>query len=211
MLKLYDYFRSSAAFRVRIALNLKGLNYEKIPVNLLENEQNDVKYLEKNPFGLVPSLLTEENQLIHQSLAIIEYLDVVYPTIKLIPSNPLDMVYAKSIAYDIAMDIHPLNNRRVLNYLVDDLAVVEENKNSWYKYWVHKGFNGLENFLKDSGRCGKFCLGDTPTIADICLVPQVFNAKRFKINLDAYPLIKKIDENCLKLDAFKNALPEKEL
>lgn len=208
MLKLYDYFRSSAAFRVRISLNLKGLNYEKIPVNLLENGQNEASYLEKNPFGLVPSMLTEDNQLIHQSLAIIEYLDVVYPDIKLIPTTPLDMVYAKSIAYDIAMDIHPLNNLRILKYLQSNLGASDEDKNFWYKHWVDKGFTGLESHLKNSGKSGKFCLGDTPTIADICLVPQVFNAKRFKINLDAYPLIKKIDENCLNLDAFKNALPE---
>lgn len=208
MLKLYDYFRSSAAFRVRIALNLKGLDYEKIPVNLLENGQNDLSYLEKNPFGLIPSMVTEDNQLIHQSLAIIEYLDVVYPEINLIPKNPLDMVYVKSIAYDVAIDIHPLNNLRILKYLQGHLGVNDEDKNAWYQHWIYKGFTGLESFLKTSNKYGKFCFGDTPTIADICLVPQVFNAKRFKCNLDAYPLIKNIDENCLNLDAFKNALPQ---
>ena len=209
MLKLYDYFRSSAAFRVRISLNLKGLSYEKVVINLVENEQKGESYLEQNPLGLVPCLITDDKHSIHQSLAIIEYLESAYPqSPKILPTNLHDLIYVKSIAYDIAMDIHPLNNLRVLRYLQDNLGVNDEKKNAWYQHWIYEGFDGLEDFLQASNKHGKFCLGDEPTIADICLVPQVFNAKRFHCNLDKYPLICKIEENCLDLKAFKDALPE---
>lgn len=208
MLKLYDYFRSSAAFRVRIALNLKELEFEKIAVDLRENEQFDTTYLTQNPVGLVPTLITPDGHKIHQSLAIIEYLELAYPgTKKLLPENVVDLIYVKELAYDIAMDIHPLNNLRVLNYLTADLHATDAEKNSWYQNWVHKGFSGLEEFLRQNGKYGRFCLGSAPTLADICLVPQVFNARRFKCNLENYPIICSIENNCLQLKAFRDALP----
>lgn len=209
MLKLYDYFRSSAAFRVRIALNLKGLYYTKIPISLVENQQSEKSYLEQNPLGLVPSLVTPDNTNIHQSLAIIEYLELTYPnTLKLIPSDIMELVYVKSIAYDIAMDIHPLNNLRILKYLQGPLRANEEEKNIWYQHWIREGFTGLEKFIVSSGRSHNFCLGDEPTLADVVLIPQIYNAKRFKCNLDNYPTLSGIYEKCLQLEAFKTAFPE---
>jgi maleylacetoacetate isomerase len=209
MLKLYDYFRSSAAFRVRITLNYKEILFEKITVNLLNNEQSNASYLRENPFGLVPTLVTSDGNNIHQSLSIIEYLELTYPdTKRLFPCNITDLIYVKSIAYDIAMDIHPLNNRRVLNYLVDELEITVAKKNTWYQHWIHTGLIGLEQFIKSSGKFGKFCLGDELSIADVVLVPQMYNAKRFNCNLNDYPIINKINENCLQLPAVINAFPQ---
>lgn len=209
MLKLYHYFRSSASFRVRIALNLKNIAYEKIPVNLLEMQQYSKNYLDKNPAGLVPALELEDGKILHQSLSIIEYLEQAYPNSQsLFPVDLLDLAYVRAIAYDIAMDIHPLNNVRILNYLQKNLHLSDAVKNEWYQHWIYTGFDALETFLKSSNKTGKYCLGDRVSLADVCLVPQVLNAKRYQCDLIKYPLITKINDHCLEIAAFKNALPD---
>src|SRR5579875_1962059 len=190
MLKLYGYFRSSAAFRVRIALNLKGLAYEQAFVRLRNNEQRDPAYLARNPQGLVPVLETDGAPLV-QSLAIVEYLDEIHPLPKLLPERPEDRARVRAIAQIIACDIHPIDNLRVLRYLAKRL-----------------GFEALEPMLKDK-RTGEFCHGDAPTLADICLVPQVFNAKRYpSFDMTAFPTVGRIFANCMKLGAFQRAAPD---
>lgn len=208
MIKLYDYFRSSASYRVRIALNIKNLAYKKIEVNLVNNggEQNHPEYKVKNPQGLIPTLI-DEDFTITQSLAIIEYLEEKYPKPRIIPKDIEQKAYARQIANIVACDIHPINNLRVLNYLVDELKVAEDNKLKWYKNWITEGFVSIESILKTLGS-KDFCIGDYPTIADICLIPQVYNAKRFDVNMQAFPIISQIEQNCLKLVSFAEASPE---
>ena len=215
-LKLYTYFRSSAAFRVRIALNLKGLDVDMAPVHLLRKggEQLGEEYRRINPEGLVPALVDEEDdngqQVLTQSLAIVEYLDEMYPEPPLLPSAPLDRAYVRSIALAIACDIHPLNNLRVLRYLVRELKVDDEAKDAWYRHWCEEGLGALEKRISADGRAGKFCLGDTPTLADCCLVPQVFNALRFEVDMAQFPTIARIHAACSELDAFAAAHPSKQ-
>ena len=212
-LKLYTYFRSSAAFRVRIALNLKGLDVDMAPVHLLRKggEQLGEEYRRINPEGLVPALVDEEDdngrQVLTQSLAIVEYLDEMYPEPPLLPSAPLDRAYVRSIALAIACDIHPLNNLRVLRYLVRELKVEEEAKDAWYRHWCEEGLAALEKRISADGRAGKFCFGDTPTLADCCLVPQIFNARRLNCDLSTMQTLLRIVENCAQLDAFVQAEP----
>lgn len=210
MIKLYDYFRSSACFRVRIALNLKGLDYEVIPIHLINEggEQHSVAYQVINPQELVPSLVTPENQIITQSLAIIDYLENVYPTHPIMPDTPLLRARALSMAYLIACDIHPLNNLRVLDYLVNHLQQSPEEKMIWYHHWLSKGFSAFENLLEKYPSEGKFCIGDIPTIADICLIPQWMNAKRYAFDLTPFPLLDSIATNAMTLPAFRNAAPK---
>lgn len=208
-MKLYGYFRSSAAYRVRIALNLKGLEYESVPVHLLKDggQQLSHTYRELNPTALVPTF-TDDNVSIGQSLAIIEYLEEAYPaTFRLLPDTYAARARVRSLAQFIACDIHPLNNLRVLKYLTRTLGVNEEAKNEWYLHWVREGFDSLEKMLASSNQTGKFCHGDTPTLADICLVPQVANARRFNLDLTPYPSIVRIDAACNKEDAFIKAAP----
>jgi len=215
-LKLYTYFRSSASFRVRIALNLKGLDVDMVPIHLVKQggEQLTEEFRRINPEALVPALVDEEDengsQVLTQSLAIMEYLDEMYPEPPLLPAAPLDRAYVRSIALAIACDIHPLNNLRVLRYLVRDLKVSEEDKNAWYRHWCEQGLAALEAKISADGRAGKFCFGDTPTLADCCLVPQIFNARRLDCDLSGMPTLLRIMENCAKVDAFAMAEPSKQ-
>jgi len=208
MLKLYDYYRSSASFRVRIALNLKGLDYQAIPIHLVNNggEQHSEAYSKINPQNLVPSL-QDGDAIITQSLAIIEYLEETVPTPALLPENPVHKAWARSFALAIAADMHPLNNSRVIKYLTTDLPLTEDQKNQWYQHWVKLGLTALEKRVRAHKLAGDFCFGNTPTIADICLVPQLFNARRFNCNINEYTELLRIDANCQQLDAFKQAWP----
>lgn len=207
-MKLYTYFRSSAAYRVRIALNLKGLPYEAVPVHLLRNggEQRQADYLALNPAGLVPAL-EDGGAVLTQSLAIIEYLDETHPQPPLLPGDALGRACIRALAQAIACDIHPINNLRVLQYLSRELGASEEQKTAWYRHWVEEGLAAVEAMLAQAPRSGRFCFGDTPTLADICLVPQVFNAQRFKCNTAHIPTVLRIAEACEALEAFRLAAP----
>lgn len=205
-LTLYDFWRSSAAYRVRIALALKQLDWKSVPVNLAKGEQRHATHLERNPQGLVPALHTSEGTLT-QSLAIIEYLDELYPTPPLLPDQPFARATVRSLAHQIAMEIHPLNNLRVLNYLVAKIGRSEEEKLTWYRHWIAEGFTALEPAIASHSK-GRYCFGDSVTLADVCLVPQVYNARRFDCPLAAFPLITTIAEHCGEIPAFKSATPE---
>jgi maleylpyruvate isomerase len=205
-MRLYSYFRSSAAYRVRIALNLKGLEFEYVAVHLIKNEQRAESYRRLNAQALVPTL-ADELGTFTQSLAIIEYLDERYPEPPLLPATAHERARVRAIALAIACDIHPLNNLRVLQYLKDTLGVSEEAKNAWYLHWIELGLSALETQVAASAQTGLFCHGDTPTLADVCLVPQLANARRLPIPLDPYPTLLGIESNCQKVDAFANAAP----
>lgn len=208
-MNLYSYFRSSAAYRVRIALNLKGLAYRTLPVHLLRDggEQHRPAYRAVNPAGLVPAL-EDRGHTLTQSLAILEYLEEQYPQTPLLPRGSADRARVRAIAQSIACEIHPLNNLRVLQYLSGTLGLGEEQKNAWYRHWVGEGLGAVERLLADDPRTGAFCHGDRPTLADCCLVPQVFNARRFGCELDAMPTILAIVARCQSLEAFQRAAPE---
>lgn len=202
---LYDYFRSSASYRVRIALNLKGLAYDSVPVSLLDNAQRAPEYLSKNPQGLVPALLDGE-QLLTQSLAICEYLEETYPQPALLPNDAIGRARVRALALSIACDIHPLNNLRVLRRLEAQFAADQAGKDAWYQHWIQSGFEAFEQQIQSTH--GHYCFGDTVTLADLALVPQVYNARRFNCDLSAYPTMRAIEQRCLTLDAFARALPE---
>ena len=204
-MELYSYFRSSASFRVRIALGLKGLPYDYRGVHLQKNEQLGADYAAKAPSKLVP-LLVDGEHTISQSLAIIEYLDEVHPTPPLLPATSAERARVRGLALDIACEIHPLNNLRVLRYLVRELKVPEEAKNAWYRHWVESGLAVVEQQL--SLKPDTFCHGERPTLADCVLVPQIFNAQRFNCNLDHVPNVMRVFDACMKLDAFERARPE---
>lgn len=208
MRKLYGYFRSSAAFRARIALNLKGLEYEQAIIHLVKNggEQFAPEYRALNPQALVP-VLQDGDLTLTQSLAIIEYLDEVYPEPALLPATAAQRARVRSIALMIACEIHPLNNLRVLRYLVKDLKVTEARKDEWYRHWVVSGLEPLEIRLANDPATGLCCHGDVPGLADICLVPQLANARRFNIALDAFPTLLRIEQNCMALKPFQDAAP----
>ena len=207
MLKIYGFYRSSAAYRVRIALELKALDWESIPVNLRLDEQKQDSFLQNNPQGLVP-VLESDGKYFTQSLAIIEYLDELHPENPLLPSGIYERAKVRGMAYQIAMEMHPLNNLRVLKYLKNELGLSEEQKNTWYQHWIAEGFGPLEKTLKNSGSEGRFCFGESTSLADVCLIPQVYNGLRFNCNLSGYPRIQSIWDHCMTLDAFKNAAPE---
>lgn len=209
-MKLYDYFRSSAAYRVRIALNLKRLSPERAYVHLQKAQQRAEGFLALNPQGLVPALETDDGTVLTQSLAIIEWLDEIQPAPPLLPAAPLERARVRSIALSIACDIHPINNLRVLNYLSNTLGVTTEQRSGWYKYWIDVGFEALETRLSRERGTGNFCHGDAPTLADICLVPQVANARRYKVDLTPYPTIVRIDEACRAVTAFAEAAPDRQ-
>jgi len=208
-MKLFTYFRSSAAYRVRIALNFKGLTALAVPVHLRRGEQSAPSFLRANPFGLVPAL-EHGGHVLSQSLAIIEYLEEIHPSPPLLPQAPADRAFVRSIALSIACDIHPLNNLRVLNYLHDELAVDPAHRDRWYAHWIETGLSALETLLARDARVGAFCYGDTPTLADICLVPQIYNAERMNCRLDAYPLVCRAASNARRHAAFRAAEPERQ-
>lgn len=211
MLKLYDYYRSTASYRVRIALNLKQLPYELVPVHLVKNggEHHDASYQTINPQQLVPTL-DDHGHIVSQSLAIIEYINDLHPEPPLIPQDALAKAYVNAIALMITADIHPLNNLRVLNYLKDGLNMTETQKTAWYHHWLQLGFSAIEKKISTAPYQGEFCYGDTPTLADICLIPQLYNAKRFAFDLQPYPTIRRIEANCKPLNAFIAAIPQGE-
>jgi maleylpyruvate isomerase len=208
-MKLYGYFRSSAAYRVRIALGLKGLPYEYAAVHLRKGEQRTAAYRSINAQALVP-VLEDDRGSFTQSLAIIEYLDERYPEPPLLPDMPEARARVRGIALAIACDIHPLDNLRVLQYLVRTLGVSEDAKNAWYRHWIDVGLSALESQLAREAATGKFCHGDSPTLADVCLVPQLANARRSSIPLEAYPTLLRIEGACNALPAFAEAAPEKQ-
>ena len=205
-MKLYTFFRSSAAYRMRIALNLKGIAYDSEFVSLPKMEHRTEAFLKINPQGLVPVLIDGQTALI-QSMATIEYLDETHPEPPLMPKSPTDRAYVRGISQVIGCDIHPLNNVRVLNYLRNQLAHEEPVVQSWYEHWIAEGFRSLEGLLTSEGMSGKYCFGDQVTMADVCLVPQVFNAQRFNCPTDDYPTVMAIFENCTSLKPFQDAHP----
>ncbi|HJV00257.1 MAG TPA: maleylacetoacetate isomerase [Burkholderiaceae bacterium] len=210
-MKLYTYFRSSAAYRVRIALNLKGLAYEAIPVHLLRHggEQLAPAYRDINPSALIPAL-EDDGAIIHQSLAIMEYLDELHPAVPLLPVGALGRARVRALALTVACDTHPITNLRVLKYIKGPMGLSEEVKTQWYKHWLGEGMAMLEAHLASEPQTGRFCHGDTPTMADCCLAPQVFNAQRFELDLAPYPTIMRIHANCMALPAFAAAHPSQQ-
>jgi maleylacetoacetate isomerase len=208
--KLYDYFRSSAAYRVRIALNLKGLAPEREFVHLRKGAQRGEEYLAVNPQGLVPALVTDDGTVLTQSLAIVEYLDETVPSPPLLPRAPLARARVRSLAQAIACDIHPIDNLRVLRYLLHTVGVEEAQKDAWYKYWIDVGLEALEIAVSRDPATGRFCHGDAPTLADVCLVPQLANARRVDMDLTPYPTLVRIDAACQELAAFADAAPQRQ-
>jgi maleylpyruvate isomerase len=210
--KLYSFWRSSAAFRVRIALNLKGIEFDTIPVHLSKNggEQMGEVFSSKNPNRLVP-LLEDRQKSIHQSLAIIEYLDEVQPEPALLPKLAIDRAWVRSVAMDITSDIHPINNVRVLRYLIKKLGINNESKDEWYQHWVKVGLESIEKQLSHDTRVARFAYGDHPGLIDICLVPQLFNALSAKVDVEPYPTLMRIFHECMKLPAFIDASWEKQI
>jgi maleylacetoacetate isomerase len=209
-MKLYDYFRSSAAYRVRIALNLKGLAPEREFIHLRKGAQRDEEYLAVNPQGLVPALVTDDGSVLTQSLAIVEYLDETVPAPPLLPRDAIGRARVRGLAQAIACDIHPIDNLRVLRYLVHTIGVEEAQKDAWYKYWIDIGLEALETAVSRDAATGGFCHGDAPTLADICLVPQLANARRVDMDLSPYPTLVRIDAECRKLPAFADAAPQRQ-
>ncbi len=204
---LHGYFRSSAAYRVRIALNLKGIDCEKRFIHLRKNDQHAEQFRDLNPQGLVP-VLEDRGKVISQSMAIIEYLDEVHPKPPLLPKQSYERAFVRSIAMAIACDLHPLNNLRVLRYLDYNLQLSQQQRNEWYKHWIAIELNALEAKLVVAGNSGQFCFGDSPTIADVCLVPQMSNARRLDCDLEGFPRLVQIDSNLRQLEAFEKAAPE---
>jgi maleylacetoacetate isomerase len=209
-MKLYDFFRSSAAYRVRIALAMKGLSPERAFVHLRRQAQRASDYLELNPQGLVPALVTDDGAVLTQSLAIIEYLDETHPQPPLLPADPVARARVRSLALAVACDIHPLNNLRVLLYLKNTLGVSDEQKDGWYKYWIDVGLEAIELRVARDAATGRFCHGDAPTLADIFLVPQLANARRMNIDVTPYPTLLRIESACRALPSFAAAAPERQ-
>lgn len=209
-LALYTYFRSSAAYRVRIALNLKGLSYEPRFIHLLKaSDEQWSEYRQINPQGLIPLLVDKsEDATIPQSLAILEYLEECYPAPSLLPRTPAGRAFARSLALLICCEIHPLNNLKVLGYLKDALQIDEAARMAWYRHWIAEGLAAFEARLAARKKQSTYCCGDAPGMADICLVPQLYNAQRFECDITPYPIVKKINANCMELEAFCKAAPE---
>jgi maleylpyruvate isomerase len=207
MMKLYNYFRSSASFRVRIALNLKGLDYDYLPVHIARGEHKTGPFSAISPDMLVP-LLEDDGERFTQSMAIIEYLDEIHPEPALLPRDPAGRAHVRALAQSVACEIHPLNNLRVLKYLVRELKVGDEAKNTWYRHWVREGMLAFERQLAQRP-ASLYCWGDTPTLADCCLVPQVFNGQRFDCDFSGLPRTMAAFEACMQLDAFQRAQPSR--
>jgi maleylacetoacetate isomerase/maleylpyruvate isomerase len=205
-MKLYNYFRSSASFRVRIALALKGLKYDYLPVHLVKGEHKKDGYAALSPARLVPTLELDDGQRLAQSMAIIEYLDETHPEPPLLPRDALGRAQVRALAQSIACEIHPLNNLRVLKYLANELKIEEPARNEWYRHWVRTGLEAFERELAQYPQ-GKFCFGDTPTLADCCLVPQIFNGRRVNTSFDGLPRTMAAFDACMALPAFQQAQP----
>jgi len=205
-MKLYNYFRSSASYRVRIALNLKGLRYDYVPVHLVRGEHRSDDFTQKSPDRVVPVLESDDGQLLTESMAIIEYLDETHPQPALLPADAWGRAQVRALSQALACEIHPLNNLRVLKYLVHELKVSEDDKNGWYRHWVREGLLSFERQLAHHP-ASTFCWGDTPSMADCCLVPQIFNAQRFHCDLDGLPRTMAVYQACMQLDAFQRAQP----
>ena len=205
---LYNYFRSSTSIRVRIGLNIKEIDYDYFALHLRKEEHRGKKYLKVNPYGLVPTLEFPSGIKLYQSLAILEYLDEIYPSPPILPSTSIKRAKVRSMAYAIALEIHPINNLQVLNYLKTNFSVKDEKIKKWFSNWVHKVFLPFENILSKDEEVGLYCFGDTPTIADICLFSQVVNNARFEIDMSKYPLIKGIYDRCMENEYFVKALPK---
>jgi maleylacetoacetate isomerase len=210
-LTLYDYWRSSACYRVRIALNLKDMAYTAKPVHLLNNggEQHSAEHRALNPQETVP-VLVDGARVIRQSLAILEYLDEVHPEQSLLPAASRDRAHVRGLAQLVACDIHPLNNLRVMQYIEREYGVEQSAREQWMRHWIEEGLRAFEAILDGDAATGMYCHGDAPTMADACLIPQVYNAKRFGIDLSRYPMIQRIDEKCLSMPAFDKARPERQ-
>ncbi len=206
MIKLYSYYRSSASFRVRIVLNLKQLAFETVAIHLVKNggEQHSTNYLAKNPSGLVPCL-DYDGQILTQSAAICDYLNERHPEPALLPFDLHGRAWVRSVCNLVACDIHPINNLRVLNYLTQTLGHDDGQKKEWYHYWITQGFDALEKLV--SQQAGRYCQGDTVTLADAFVIPQIWNARRFHCPMDAYPVLQRIYDNAMQLPAFQNAAP----
>lgn len=212
-LRLYGYWRSSAAYRVRIGLNLKGLAYESVPVHLIRDggEQHSAAFMQANPQKLIP-VLKHGERMIRQSLAILEYLDETWDgSAALLPATARERARVRALAMLVACDIHPLNNLRVLQYLEREWNAPQPERDEWVRHWIREGFDAFEALLADDPATGMFCEGDAPTIADCCLIPQVYNARRFGVDLTPYPTIRRIEAECLALPAFDDARPEKQV
>jgi maleylpyruvate isomerase len=207
---LYNYTLSSASYRVRIALALKGLHVSSVTLDLRTGEQRLEEYLQVNTQGLVPALSLDDGAVLTQSVAIIEYLDEMHPHPPLLPEAPLARARVRALTQAIICDVHPLNNLRVLRYLEHDLHQDKAARETWYRHWVQLGFSALERWLVRDDATGRFCHGDAPTIADVCLVPQVFNARRFAVDLTPYPRIVGIDAACRELREFQGAAPDQQ-
>jgi maleylacetoacetate isomerase/maleylpyruvate isomerase len=205
-MQLYNYFRSSASFRVRIALAIKGLDYEYLPIHLTKNEQFGAAFANLAAARLVP-VLKDGDTVLTQSLAIMEYLDERHPQPPLLPRDAAGRARVRALALDVACEIHPLNNLRVLRYLVHELKVSEDAKNAWYRHWVEVGLEVVEHQIAGHPATGSFCHGDTPTLADCVLVPQIFNAQRLKCKLDHVPEVMRVFEHCMAQEAFQKAQP----
>jgi maleylpyruvate isomerase len=208
-MKLYGFYRSSASYRARIALNLKGLKYEYASVNLLKNESWGEEYRRVNPQAIVPAL-EDGGVVVPQSMAICEYLEERFPTPAILPRDPAGRARVRAITLNVACEIHPLNNRRTQLYLGEQLRVGEDAVGEWCRHWIALNFAAIEEMLRSSSATGRFCHGDTPTMADIFLVPQVFNAGRVSQDMTPYPAIRRINEQCLKLEAFAAAHPDRQ-
>ena len=210
-LRLYSYWRSSAAYRVRIGLNLKGLAYEIVPVHLLRDggEQLTDAFAANNPQKLVP-VLQHGQRMFRQSLAILEYVDEVWPSPPLLPATSRERQRVRALAQLVAMDVHPLNNLRVMRYLEREWNVPQAERDSWTRHWIMEGFDAMEALLRDHPATGTFCDGFSPTIADCCLVPQVYNARRFGVDMARYPTISAIEQACLELPEFRDAAPDRQ-
>jgi maleylacetoacetate isomerase len=208
--KLYTFFRGSSPFRVRIALNLKGLAYDSASVHLARGEQRKPPYSAINPQSLVPALVLDDGQVLTQSLSIIEYLDETHPQPPLLPKDALGRARVRMLALIVACEIHPLNNARTLAHLRKAMSQTEDQVNAWYRHWVADGLAKVEASLNHFPGTGRFCHGDSPTLADCCLVPQVFNAKRFECDVKPYPTVMRIFDECMKLEAFDRAQPAKQ-
>lgn len=206
---LYNFFNSSTSYRVRIALALKGLDYQHHGINIRIGEQTSVSYLSINPSKGVPALITDDDQTLSQSMAIIDYLDNTHPITRLIPTDNIDRSRVLELANVIACDMHPVNNLRILGYLKKEFGISEEQKNNWYQHWINEGFTAVETLLSKYGH-GVYCFGEQPTLADCCLVPQVANALRFGCDLSAFPKVLAIYEHCQKQPAFQQAAPDKQ-